>query len=201
MPEHIQYEDDDLFNPETHHEATDVPVSALLKFIAIFIVFSIVSYFIVLFLYKALAKGERNRMDPPATAIARPDDAAVPKNQPLLQPFPREAGKGAVVPPQAATPVVDLIEMRAAEERVLKNYGWVDKEHGIVHIPISEAKGLLAARIALQAQTGAASATTTSTAAPEVAPGSTPSPAGAPVPPDTGATHSATTNTAGGTHQ
>ena len=41
MPEHIQYEDDDLFNPETHHESTDVPVRPLLWFIVIFIAFAV----------------------------------------------------------------------------------------------------------------------------------------------------------------
>ena len=40
MPEHIQYEDDDLFNPETHHEHSDVPVRPLFWFIVIFIVFA-----------------------------------------------------------------------------------------------------------------------------------------------------------------
>lgn len=177
MPEHIQYEDDDLFNPETHHESSDVPVRPLFWFIVLFIVFAVVTHFAVLLLFRGFERGEQKRMDPPATAVARPDDASVPKNQPLLQPFPREIEEGKVVPPQANTPVVDLIEMRAAEDRVLKSYGWVDRERGIVRMPIQQAKELLAARIAVRGAT---------------APGSTP---------DTGVTPPATTNTAGGTQQ
>jgi len=33
----------------------------------------------------------------------------------------------------------DLAAMRAAEDRVLHSYGWVDPQKGIVHIPIEEA--------------------------------------------------------------
>lgn len=143
MPEHIQYEDDDLFNPETHHESSDVPVRPLFVFIVIFIVFSAVSHLVLWYMYKALVKGERNRMDPPQTSIARPADASVPKNQPLLQPFPQ----GKTLPNQT-TPVSDMAAMRAAEDLALKNYGWVDKEQGVVRIPIEKAKELTAARLA-----------------------------------------------------
>ena len=147
MPEHIQYEDDDLFNPETHHESSDVPVRPLFWIIVIFIVFSVVSHVALWFLYKAFVAGERRRMDPPNTAVTRPADASVPQNQPLLQPFPRGE-----VPPQRNTPVTDLEDMRAAEDKVLKNYGWVDKQRGIVHIPIDRAKDLAAAQMAVQQQ-------------------------------------------------
>src|SRR5688500_12612187 len=100
MPEHIRYEDDDLFNPETHHEATDVQVRPLFWLIAIFIVFSETSHFALWFMHKPLVKGERKRMAPPQTAVTRPADASVPQNQPLLQPFPRGE-----VPPNRNTPV------------------------------------------------------------------------------------------------
>jgi hypothetical protein len=152
MPEHIQYEDNDLFNPETHHEHSDVPVRPLFWFIAIFVVFAIVSHVALFLLYKAFATGERNRMDPPQTQVARPADASVPQNQPLLQPFPR--GEAA---PYRQTPVTDLEDMRNAESQVLENYGWVDKQHGVVHIPIEEAKKMFAARAAVQASGAPAS--------------------------------------------
>ena len=202
MPEHVQYEDDDLFNPETHHESSDVPVKPLLWFVVIFIAFAIVSHIVILFLYKGMANMERRRMDPAQTAVARPATADVPQNQPLLQPFPRKDDKGQAVLPQSDTPVVDLVKMREAEDKTLKNYGWVDKERGIVHMPIEQAKSLLAARLAVQGQLGAAAAPATTAAAPAALPGSTPSPAGQPVGPDTGTPQPATTsNPAGGAHQ
>lgn len=148
MPEHIRYEDTDLFNPETHHEHSDVPVRPLFWFIGIFIVFAIVSHVALFLLYKAFATGERNRMDPPQTQVARPADASMPpRNQPLLQPFPR----GEVVP-YRQTPVTDLEDMRHHEKQVLENYGWVDKQNGVVHIPIEEAKKRFAAQAAVQSQ-------------------------------------------------
>jgi hypothetical protein len=143
MPEHIRYEDDDLFNPETHHESTDVPVRPLFWSVVIFIVVGVLSHIALWLLYNAFVKSERARMDPPQTNVARPADASVPQNQPLLQPFPR----GEVLP-QRNTPVTDLQDMRAAENQALHNYAWVDKEKGIVRIPIENAKALLVQRSA-----------------------------------------------------
>ena len=194
MPEHIQYQDDDLFNPETHHEHSDVPVRPLFWFIVIFVVFGIVSHVALFLLYKAFVKGERSRMDPPQTQVTRPANASVPQNQPLLQPFPREN-----VPPYRQTPVTDLEDMRRDEDKVLQHYGWIDKQHGVVHIPIEEAKKLYAARAAVASATVGAPASSPAVAAPSSAPppGTTVSPAGTPVPPDTGVAPSATTTTGG----
>jgi hypothetical protein len=54
---------------------------------------------------------------------------------PRLQPFPTNN-----IPPFSSTPVVDMVDMRAHEDAVLNNYGWVDQPKGVVHIPIAEAK-------------------------------------------------------------
>ena len=191
MPEHIQYEDDDLFNPETHHEHSDVPVRPLFWFIAIFIVFGVASHVALYLFYKGLVSAERKRMDPPQTQVARPKDADVPQNQPLLQPFPRGN-----VAPQRQTPVTDLMDMRNAENQALRNYGWVDKQHGVVRIPIDEAKKLFAARAAATPATPVAPVTSAAPAA--APPGSTPAPSGQPVVPDAGVAPAAT-NT-GGAH-
>jgi len=165
MPEHIQYEDDDLFNPETHHESSDVPVRPLFWFIVIFIVFAAVSHVALWFLYKAFVKGEQSRQDPVNTAVARPADASVPKNQPLLQPFP--VGE---TTPQVTTPVADMIDMRRTETAALTTYAWVDKQQGIVRIPIEKAKELTAQRL----QSG-----------PPASPPAEQAPSPAPVPPPT----------------
>jgi hypothetical protein len=171
MPEHIQYEDDDLFNPDTHHESSDVPVRPLWWAVGIFIVFAILTHVVLAFFYKGLVKMERNRMDPPATAVNRPADADVPKNQPLLQPFPRTDAKGTAIVPQSDTPVADLVAMRKRDEAVLKEYGWVDRQRGIVRIPIQQAKELLAARLAVEGQVGGiAPATATAPATTATAP-------------------------------
>lgn len=192
MPDHIQYEDDDLFNPETHHESSDVPVRGLLWFIVIFIVFAIVTHVVILFLYKGFVKMERDRMEAPRTAVNRPASADVPQNQPLLQPFPRVDAEGRAIPPQADTPVVDMVRMREAEDRVLLHYGWIDKANGRVHIPIEEAKARFAAQAAVQGQLGGTpGAAAAPVRMPVTAPLAQPAPSGQPVTPDTGVAPSA----------
>ena len=151
MPERYTYDDDAIFNPETHHEKTDVSVRGLLAFIAIFVIFGVVTHFALWFLFREFVRIERHRQPGPVTEMQRPADMAIPQNQPLLQPFPR-----AGVAPYHSTPVADLAEMRAAEQRALTTYGWVDQQKGIVHIPIGEAMKLTLQR-GLPVQSGAAS--------------------------------------------
>jgi hypothetical protein len=44
------------------------------------------------------------------------------------------------------TPVTDLKEMRAAEDKILNGYSWVDQAHGVVRVPIDRAIDMLAQR-------------------------------------------------------
>jgi hypothetical protein len=202
MPEHVQYEDDDLFNPETHREESDVPLKPLWWALILFVVFGAITHIVLYFMYQGMMRAERNRMDPPQTAVARPKNAGIPQNQPLLQPFPFVPGTettASIGTPYENTPVTDLLAMRAAEDRVLKHYGWVDKQKGVVHIPIDQAIELMAARMALQSQAGGALAFSRAEQAASSPPSSVASPAGARVSPDTGAIPASATTT-GGAH-
>ena len=168
MPEHIQYEDDDLFNPETHREESDVPVRPLWWALALFVVFAAITHIVLYFMYHAMMNAEEKRMEPPQTTIARPRNANIPQNQPRLQPFPyidTTDTTASMATPYEHTPVTDLIEMRAAEKQVLDHYGWVDKQHGVVHIPIEQAKEMMAARMATQTQTAPVAPVATPTTA------------------------------------
>lgn len=52
-------------------------------------------------------------------------------------------------PPQPElqlNPANDLAKLRAAKEDRLQSYGWVDREHGIIHIPIDRAMDTIAAQ-------------------------------------------------------
>jgi len=60
----------------------------------------------------------------------------------LLQPFPRVTPDGKPHAPYRDTPVTDLAAMRAAEEKALTTYGWVDQQKGVVRIPIDQAMKL-----------------------------------------------------------
>jgi hypothetical protein len=147
MPEHYDYRNDDLFNPETHHESSDVPTRALFWAMIFFVGFSVVSGFLVLFLYKAFVKSERNRNDVKMTSVARPANLNVPQNQPLLQPFPKKGQGDEPIAPNSNTPVTDLADMRRSEDTVLHSYGYVDRQKGLVRIPIDQAKDLVLSRL------------------------------------------------------
>lgn len=146
MPEHLHYEEDDLFNRETHHEKSDVPIRPLFWFLAIFVVFAFITHFVLVAMYKKFVSNERKNRGPEITAMQKPEDMNVPQNQPLLQPFHRPNQK-TETPPYRATPATDLHDMRNAEEQVLTSYGWVDRQNGVVHIPIDVAKELAAQRL------------------------------------------------------
>jgi hypothetical protein len=134
---------DGVVNVETKHEESDVNVRALLWFVAIFIAFAGFTHLTLWLLFRFFVQLERGRVNEPMTAIARGAEGNVPA-LPRLQPFPvNQAGQ--TVAPYNSTPVIDLEEMRANEDRVLHSYGWVDRKSGIVHIPIEEAE-----RLALQ---------------------------------------------------
>ena len=54
-----------------------------------------------------------------------------------------------VLPPEPRLqedPHLDLMKLRAAEDSVLGSYGWVNKDSGIVRIPIARAMQLLVSR-------------------------------------------------------
>lgn len=142
MPEHPHFGDEEIVNPETHHEESDVNVRALLWFVVVFIAFAAVMHVALWILFRFYVQIERGATNAPLTQIAVSPDASVPV-QPRLQPFPtREpSGKG-TASPVASTPVADLDDMRARETQVLTTYGWVDQQKGIVHIPIAQAEQL-----------------------------------------------------------
>jgi len=80
MREHHHYDDDAIFNPETHHEKSDVSVRALMGFIALFVVFGFLTHFAMWGLYKAFVGIEKRRQLGPVTSMEVPSDVAVPKN-------------------------------------------------------------------------------------------------------------------------
>lgn len=143
----------EIVNPETHHEKSDVNVRALLWSVVIFIAFGAVTHALLYWqfhLYRGLFRGKTN--PPPLTSVVRPPDAAVPP-EPRLQPFVTNK------PPFTSTPVTDMEQMRATEEKALHTPGWVDKQKGIVRVPIEVAKQLAVQRLRVAAAAPAAGAT------------------------------------------
>ena len=169
MPEHPQYQEGDIFNPETHHEESDVNVRALLWFFVIFVVSGVVTHIFLWFLYKGFVKIEKRNAGDALTSMQRPADANVPKNEPLLQPFPMKGQKDDIAAPFTTTPPADLAHMRKAENDALTSYGWVDEKNGVVRIPIDDAKRIVVER-GLPVQGAAVPATATAPAMTTTAP-------------------------------
>ena len=62
-------------------------------------------------------------------------------------PLARDVGRSAPPAPVLQTnPRADLLALRAQERSILDTYAWVDKERGIVRIPIEKAMELTAKR-------------------------------------------------------
>ena len=132
MP-HAGHHDD---NPEVHHETSDVNIRGVLGFAAGLVVAAIVIHFGVWLLFKYFSAREAART-PALYPLAVTQENRVPP-EPRLQTNPRQ----------------DLRDLRTQEEDVLNNYAWVDKNAGVVRIPIGEAMKLTVQR-GLPARQGA----------------------------------------------
>jgi hypothetical protein len=112
-------------NPDVAHEQSDVNIRGIVVFAVGLVVVAIVIH---IGLYRLL---EFYREDAPReTPVA-------------VAPRPEEQ---VAAPRLRIAPRADLAEMRAAEERQLTTYGWLDKEKRSVRIPIDRAMELLAER-------------------------------------------------------
>lgn len=112
---------DETGNPSVHHETTDVNIRAVLAFAGGLIVAAIIIHLVVWVLFRFMDSRQEARggLEYP---LAAQQEMRVPP-EPRLQTNPRE----------------DLRQMRDQEHQILSTYGWVDKNAGVVRIPIDEA--------------------------------------------------------------
>lgn len=71
------------------------------------------------------------------------------------QPYPLAEGEAAPLPPAPRLqqfPRSELYQFRLDEQTLLERYGWMNKETGLVHIPIEEAMRLTLERGVLQSR-------------------------------------------------
>jgi hypothetical protein len=115
-------------NSDVRFEHSDVDASSLLTYGFWLVVTTAVVVVILWRLYFVFVTQEAARQPPPPVMKIDPEAMSVPP--PNLQ----------------AMPTQDLTAFRYREDRVLHSYGWVDKDAGIVRIPIDEAMRILAER-------------------------------------------------------
>jgi hypothetical protein len=116
-PENIQ-------NPTVAHEESDVNIRAILGFGGVLIVVAVVIHVLIYGVFGYFNRREGLQKMPE---------------------YPLAAGQGNREPPEPrlqTNPRQDLANLRAKEEEQLTSYGWVDKNAGIIRIPIDAAMKL-----------------------------------------------------------
>ena len=108
---------------EVHHEESDVDIRAIFGFGAGLMAVAFVVFLMIYVLFGFF--DGRERLSGPAEYPLAAQANKVPP-EPRLQEHPRE----------------DLRELRAREDEILTSYGWVDKNAGVVRIPIDAAMKL-----------------------------------------------------------
>lgn len=122
-------------NVDVAYERSDVNTKAILKFIGWLAALTALCFLIVVGMFKYFeASAERSEAETMPT-MRRTGEQLLPP-EPRLQ----------LAPGHEIHPLDDLKRLRAEEDAVLKNYGWVDRNAGIVQIPIERAKELLVER-------------------------------------------------------
>ena len=115
-------------NPDVHHETSDVNIRGIFGFAAGLTVVCFFAAFVVWVLFKYFDAREARRIVP-EYPLAATQEARQPP-EPRLQVNPRQ----------------DLQDLRAQEDQILNSYGWVDKNAGVVRIPIEDAMKLTVQR-------------------------------------------------------
>jgi hypothetical protein len=118
-PENLEHRE----NP-AHHEESDVNIRAILGFGGALIVVAAVVHLLIYVLF-GYFDGREGVKVPAEFPLAASQGHREPP-EPRLQTDPRQ----------------DLADMRAKEDDVLGSYGWVDKNAGVVRIPIDAAMKL-----------------------------------------------------------
>ncbi|MQA30874.1 MAG: hypothetical protein GEU82_13750 [Luteitalea sp.] len=119
------HHDAEADNRDVRHEESDVNIRAIFAFAIGLFVVALVVHIGVYFMFVLLSNRESR-----ASAIRT---------------YPLAIGQENRVPPEPrlqTNPQQDLRDLRAAEEQILNGYRWVDRNAGVVGIPVSEAMRL-----------------------------------------------------------
>jgi hypothetical protein len=146
---------------EVHsHEESDAGARPMMLFFVAFLGLCGVGFLVAKLGYDALVKFENSRQGDRITLV-KEKKAEIPPSLELRTGGPEVTTLPATGSMLQPDPVRDMNEMRTAQLGKLNSYGWVDREHGIVHIPIEKAMAMAIERsmVRTQAPEPASSAT------------------------------------------
>ena len=109
---------------KARHETSDVNIAGIFGFGAGLLAVAMIVHLLIFVLFRYFESREGARV-PAEYPLARSQEDRVPP-EPRLQTDPRQ----------------DLSDLRAKEDEWLGSYGWVDKNAGVVRIPIDAAMKL-----------------------------------------------------------
>ncbi|MCX6549550.1 MAG: hypothetical protein NTY02_00840 [Acidobacteria bacterium] len=128
------HDTDEGQSDSTAYETRDVKLRPLVVFTAGLTVIGIVTYLVIFLLFR-LFSGQAARSDAqlaPASGLTQP---ARPGEE-ILPPEPRIQVNAAA----------DMKTLREQEEAILTTYGWVDRQAGVVRVPIDVAMKMVLAQ-------------------------------------------------------
>jgi hypothetical protein len=119
-----------IHNKGVAHEESDLNLDGIIKFVIHLIVLVAASAGIVYGMYRYFSgqEYEQEKSETPSTLLKRQQRASGKVEDMFPEPRLQQL------------PIIDLERFREQEKRKLEHYNWLDKEKGIVSIPIAEAK-------------------------------------------------------------
>jgi hypothetical protein len=117
------------------HETTDAKIRPLITFGLGLVLLSIVTFFAMRAMFDSLSKAERaedSPRHPLATGIEIPPE-------PRLEPMPGYDLPALGADGERPFATRGLAEHRREEQETLDSYGWIDRQAGIVRVPIGRA--------------------------------------------------------------
>ena len=111
---------------EPGYETSDISVRVVTWFAVGLIASAFIIHFVTAGLYRVFESAYPSRDAPSRIALHPHMIAPAPRLQP--------------------NPAIDLAQYQAAQKAKLNSYGWIDKQTGIIHIPIERAMELISQR-------------------------------------------------------
>ena len=130
-----------ITNPDAHYEMSDVRVSLILKFGVFLFIATVASFLLMWGLFGYFEKREA-KSEPPPSPLASERQAFPPEPRLQLAPATPEQLERKKGPNLKDGPIEVMNRIKTEEIDKLNSYGWVDKNAGIVRLPIEEAKRL-----------------------------------------------------------
>jgi hypothetical protein len=124
-------------------ETSAVSPKPVLLFLAVLFVATAFVFFVVKGLDFGFKKLDESNKEQKATEVEAQGRKLPPSQMPLLQGAP---GRDSTATDNKPTdlPLEAMENLRKSTDKQLGSYGWVDKQSGVVHIPIDRAKGMIA---------------------------------------------------------